>query len=280
MIRTKMEAPAGEDLLQKIQRSISDGKLNSSVEIRAAFRQLAEEDSDLLKAPLDKFVTEDQKMLEVKAKVRLLHDRPEPVLITGPTGTGKELIARAFSKEGKPFIAENCGALPENLVESIFFGHVRGSFTGAHCDHTGLLVEAGEGIIFLDEIGDMALPLQAKFLRAIQENTIRPVGSVKSYKINCRFIAATKYSLEELVAAHKFRDDLYARISTFELALTGLEERIGDIALIRNSMLSMEPDANNTPPAFNEHQLERIYKYNVRAIQKYIANWEVFNAYD
>ncbi|HSH12558.1 MAG TPA: sigma-54 dependent transcriptional regulator, partial [Desulfurivibrionaceae bacterium] len=135
------------------------------------------------------------------------------VLITGESGTGKELIARgihcASPRANQPMIPVNCGGIPETLLESELFGHVKGAFTGADRQHLGLFEEAGEGTIFLDEIGELPLPLQVKILRVLQENEIRPVGSAETRKVKARVIAATSRNLEEEVRRGVFRDDLY-----------------------------------------------------------------------
>lgn len=231
-----------------------------------------------LQMKLDKFITQDPAMLAMKNRVAVLYTRHDPVLITGPTGVGKELIAKALSIPGYPFVAENCAAIPDNLVESIFFGHKKGSFSGATSDHTGLLKEAGEGVIFLDEIGDMPLSIQAKFLRAIQEAEIRPVGSVKTEEINCRFIAATKHDLLARVEKGAFREDLYARLSTFEVHITGLKDRPGDIEPIKNSLLITKED--EVLPPFPEVILNRIYRFNVRAIETALSRWGAYGSYE
>ena len=262
------------DLLKKIQALSASGKLATPEDIRAEVIKGA----NTLQVSLDRFVTVDPAMQSMKTRVASLYPRCEPVLITGPTGTGKELIARCFAHAGHPFVGENCAAIPEQLVESIFFGHKKGSFSGAHQDHVGLLEEAGEGVIFLDEIGDLPLHLQAKFLRAIQECEIRPVGAVKTVEINCRFIAATKYNLEDLVAQRRFREDLYARISTFELRITGLVDRPCDIGPITDSMIVTSPD--NPLPPFPDWLVQRIYRYNVRAIEAAIARWRAYESYE
>jgi transcriptional regulator with PAS, ATPase and Fis domain len=144
---------ANQDIIKELNRKAIAGTLGSSPhEMLANTLKELDKNNKPLDRGLERFVTNDPAMLKVKAKLRLLYGRAEPVLITGPTGTGKELLARALSKLNEPFVAENCGAIPAELFESIFFGHVKGAFTGALADKVGLLEEAGEGIIFLDEI--------------------------------------------------------------------------------------------------------------------------------
>ncbi len=157
-----------------------------------------------------------------------------PVLIEGESGVGKELIARAIQGEseraGRPFITVNCGAIPENLVESILFGHEKGSFTGASDKRIGKFQEADGGTLFLDEIGELPLDAQVKLLRALQEGEIDPVGSRKPVKVNFRLISATNRDMIQLVKDGKFREDLYYRINVFPIWVPPLRERMDDVA--------------------------------------------------
>jgi len=156
-----------------------------------------------------------------------------PVLITGESGVGKEVIARALhgasDRAGKPFVAVNCGALPVNLVESILFGHEKGSFTGASDKHLGKFAEANGGTLFLDEIGELPLDMQVKLLRALQEGEIDPVGSKRSVKVDVRIVSATNRDLSTAAAEARFREDLFYRLNVFPIEAPSLRERREDI---------------------------------------------------
>src|SRR5262245_20961733 len=156
-----------------------------------------------------------------------------PILIEGESGVGKELIARAIQgcseRAGKPFVTLNCGAIPENLIESILFGHEKGAFTGATDKHLGKFVEADGGTLFLDEIGELRLDMQVKLLRALQEGEIDPVGSKRPVKVDVRIISATNRDLAELTREGRFREDLYYRLNVFPVFIPPLRDRADDV---------------------------------------------------
>jgi two-component system, NtrC family, response regulator GlrR len=187
-------------------------------------------------------MTRSSGMEDLLSQARRVATSDASVCIFGASGTGKELLAKAIHKASPradaPFIAVNCGAIPEGLLESELFGHKKGSFTGAVADRRGLFQAAQGGTLFLDEIGDMPLPLQVKLLRALEERKIRPVGSHESFDVDVRVIAATHRKLEERIASGEFREDLYYRLNVVKLYIPTLVERREDIPLLANSFLS------------------------------------------
>jgi len=193
-------------------------------------------------------VTRSPLMESLLTQARLVADSEASVLIQGESGTGKELLARAIHKASPrasaAFVALNCSAIPESLFESELFGHTKGSFTGATRDHQGLFRAAEGGTLFLDEIGDMPLGFQVKLLRALQERTIRPVGSTESVPVDVRIISATHQDLDHARQTNAFREDLYYRLNVVTLELPSLAERREDISLLANHFLHTFPDAS------------------------------------
>ena len=189
----------------------------------------------------EKIITRSMQMEQLLDQAYRVAKRDVSVLISGASGTGKELLASAIHKASKrvdkAFVAINCGALPENLLESELFGHAKGSFTGAVNEHKGLFREADGGTLFLDEIGDMPIPLQVKLLRALQEQTIRPVGSSKQIPIDVRVISATHKNLNKEMQKGNFREDLYYRLNVVNITLPTLRERSEDIPLLARHLL-------------------------------------------
>ena len=204
-------------------------------------RRLLEDNRRFQQALLDKYRLENivgtsPKMVEVYRTVARVASTKSTILLVGDSGTGKELIARAIHynspRARAPFVALDCGALPESLLESELFGHEKGAFTGAHALKKGLFEVAHGGTIFLDEVGDIGSSLQAKLLRVLQEHEIRRVGGVEPIKVDIRVIAATRQDLEPLVKAGKFREDLFYRLSVVSITMPRLSERKEDIPLL------------------------------------------------
>ncbi len=181
-------------------------------------------------------VGSSERLTEVFEMVDRIADTSCTVLVTGESGTGKELVARALHQGGsrakEPFVAVNCGAIPENLLESELFGHARGAFTGAHATKSGRVSAAEGGTLFLDEIGELPLGLQVKLLRLLQAHEYSPVGDMRVYKANVRIVAATNIDLEQAVHEGTFREDLYYRLNVVQLHMPPLRARLEDISLL------------------------------------------------
>jgi two-component system response regulator PilR (NtrC family) len=201
------------------------------------------------------------------------------VLVSGESGTGKELVARAIHEQSdrfdQPFVAINCGAIPENLLESELFGHVKGAFTGAVQTKEGLFEAANRGTLFLDEIGELSQPLQVKLLRALQERSIRRVGDTVDRKIDVRIVSATNRHLEEEVAAGRFREDVYYRLNVIQLVLPPLRDRLDDIPLLAQHFIrSFAEDIGKHVEAMDDEVYEVLAGYafpgNVRELENLI----------
>ena len=221
----------------------------------------------------DTLLGESPIMREIRSKIGKLARSQAPVYISGESGSGKELVARLIhqqsSRSDKPFVAINCGAIPHELMESEFFGHKKGSFTGAVNDKKGLFQAADGGTLFLDEVADLPQALQVKLLRAIQEKRVRPVGEQLEVPVDVRLLSATHRNLADMVKAGIFRQDLYYRINVIDLVLPPLRERAGDIPLLTGSILDKLTSGNR--PNIADSALEALQKYrfpgNVRELE-------------
>jgi transcriptional regulator with GAF, ATPase, and Fis domain len=258
----------------------------SGAELAAELRRLAEElaagparDADReLGRELGRFgmIGRSAKMRELYELLARVAPSDVPVLVVGETGTGKELVARALHEHGprraKPFLAENCAAVPANLLESELFGHKRGSFTGAVADRMGRFVAADGGTLFLDEIGDMPLAMQAKLLRVLQDGEVRAVGANASVKVDVRVVAATNRDLKEMCARGTFREDLYFRLAVVVVAVPPLREREGDVRLLAAAFLGRYAGEMQRPGArLGDEALTALERWrwpgNVRELQ-------------
>lgn len=215
----------------------------------------------------------------LKALVQRVASSKTNILIIGESGTGKELVARMIHESGplkdQPFIPVNCGAIPENLIETEMFGHHRGSFTGAVSDKAGLFQVANGGTLFLDEVGELPLSVQVKLLRAIQEKKIRKVGGLEDLKIDVRIIAATNRDLEEAVRKGNFREDLYYRLNVILIKTPPLRERKGDVPLLAGHFLKASAvKSKKLIQAFSAQAMKALEDYswpgNVRELENVI----------
>jgi len=260
-----------EDLLQRVRNALQVKELFN--ENRVLRRELSKQYS------FAEIVGNSEALQSVFRIVEKVADTNINVLIQGESGTGKELIARSLhhhsSRADGPILAVNCGALPESLLESELFGHIKGSFTGAIGDKKGLFRSADGGSLFLDEIGEMPQPLQVKLLRALQEGEVTPVGSSQTVKFDARIIAATNRNLEKEVEARRFREDLFYRLNVVEINLPPLQDRREDIPLlIRHFITKTAVNQNEPEKPLSKEALTALFNHkwtgNVRELQNAI----------
>ena len=253
-------------------------QLSSMVQTAARYarlrRQLGTE-----RAPSDSMLVGlSSPMRRLRDALERLAEQDVSILIQGESGTGKELVARSLHDRGPRrkarFVALNCGAIPESLIDSELFGHIRGAFTGATGDRPGVFVEADGGTLFLDEICDMPLPVQARLLRVLQEGVVRPVGGSGVRKVDVRVIAASNVELGEAVEQGKFRQDLYYRLNVVVLRVPSLRERLDDLSLLAAHFLTKH--GGPTPPMFSAEALEALVGYgwpgNVRELENAVLH--------
>ncbi len=260
-----------EEIKQVVRNALAQKAL---VRQNIHLRQLIERQCDF-----GTIIGESAAIRDTIAYVKKISPAKSNVLLLGETGTGKELVARAIhassNRAQEPFMPINCSAIPDNLLESELFGHTKGSFTGATAAKKGLFEEASRGTVFLDEIGDLSLVLQAKFLRVLEDQEIRPVGGVKSVKIDLRFITATNRDIEQEVKSGRFREDLYYRINTITIKLPPLRERREDIEpLIRYYLQKYSAELGKTVKEIEGKALDILLRYpwpgNVRELKNVI----------
>ncbi len=249
--------------------------------IKDHISRLAEEDHSFDGGHLlPNFVGESPIMKKVFRLIERVAPSEATILVTGESGTGKELVAKAIhqasARRDENFVAVNCGAIPENLMESQLFGHKKGSFTGADSDHGGFFLEANGGTILLDEIGELPLHLQTKLLRVLQERCIRPVGGTKDIPIDVRVISATNRNLKNEVEKRSFREDLYYRLNVISISLPPLRDRALDVPLLTHSILKKD---NRTAPAVSPAAMQLLMQYdypgNVRELENILERAKV-----
>ena len=222
-----------------------------------------------------KLLGESEAMLSLRQKIEKLARSQAPVYLRGESGVGKELVATQIHQQGPranaSFIPVNCGAIPTELMESEFFGHLKGSFTGAVSDKEGLFQAANGGTLFLDEIAELPIHMQVKLLRAIQEKAVKPIGGQKEIPVDIRLLSATHKDLAAEVEAGNFRQDLYYRINVIELNIPPLRERITDLPILANFMLSRISSGDNNIYSLSEDAIEKLKTYafpgNIRELE-------------
>ena len=260
-----------DELVLVLEKVLRQRKLEDEVvSLRGALRE---------RYRLGAIVGDAPAMQEVYTLVERVAPTDVPVLITGESGTGKELVARAIHENGPradgPFVAINCAAVPETLMESEFFGHERGSFTGAVRAHAGMFEQADGGTLFLDEIGAMRVDLQAKLLRVLQERTVQRLGASSNRKVDVRILAATCEDLEDSIRRRTFRDDLYYRLNVVPIHLPALRDRVQDIPLLIEHFMARASERFSRPrPGIGAEALDRLQRHawpgNVRELQNCI----------
>lgn len=249
--------------LEKQQLIRENALLKSQVSCRNSFNGL---------------IGKSKKMLEVFSLIEKVAKSPATVMINGESGTGKELVAKAIhcnsDRSGKPFIAVNCGAIPDTLMESEFFGHAKGAFTGAHMERSGLFEQANGGTLFLDEIGEVPILLQAKLLRVLQEREIRRVGGGEVRRIDVRIVTATNRDLEAQVADGSFREDLYYRLNVVQINLPPLRDRPEDIPLLAEHFFAKHTSGSVKRDVMTKEVLNFLWGYhfpgNVRELENLV----------
>jgi two-component system response regulator HydG len=258
-------------------------------QLREEVRRLREEASRAAGARPADLLGESDAMRRVYDLVDRIADAEVSVLVTGESGTGKEVVARALHQRSRraraPFVAINCAAVPEPLLESELFGHARGAFTDARESRPGLFQEASGGTLFLDEIGDMPLALQPKILRALQERAVRPVGATQEVRVDVRVVAATNRDLEEAIEERRFREDLYFRINVVQIPLPPLRARGGDVLLLAQQFVTRyaaraRKDVKGISPAAAEKMLAYAWPGNVRELQNCVERAVALTRYD
>jgi len=242
-----------------------------------------------IKYDINEIIGDSDEILDIKKQINVVSEFNFPVLITGETGTGKELVASAIHNcsvnKNEPFIPVNCGAISENLVESELFGYVKGAFTGADKDRDGVFKAVGKGTLFLDEIGDLPKSMQVKLLRVINEKTFSRVGAIgEKIKFEGRIIAATNKNLLKMIKTDEFRDDLFYRITGEIIEVPALRNRKDDINKIADFLLSKLNDRNNQKIHFENNALEELKNYewfgNVRELKQVIERAYIYARYN
>ncbi len=263
----------GEELI-RLQTALAEA--NEDLARRNAEIQLLRQQPEVVESG-EEIISRSDAMIKLQLQAKKVAPTKATVLIQGESGTGKEVLARFIHRHSenkeKAFLSINCAALPPSLIESELFGHVKGAFTGADRDKKGLFVEAGEGTIFLNEIGELPLDVQAKLLSALQDREVRPVGGLKSIPVQARIITATNRDLKEMIAESRFREDLYYRLAVFPLLVPPLRERRQDILLLARHFLLRK---RQNHPGLSPQAVRCLETYtwpgNVRELENWIEH--------
>jgi two-component system nitrogen regulation response regulator NtrX len=278
-IRTAMDAvrAGAADFLEK--PLASEHVLNALRRVLDVSRLARENEELKRRLGLTRLVGSSEPMRRLLVDISKAAPTPATILVVGPSGTGKELVARAIHEsslvKSGPFVQVNCAAIPDSLIESELFGHERGSFTGADRKQTGKFIEADGGTIFLDEVGDMSAPAQAKVLRVLQEGEVEPVGSPRVVKVKVRVVAATNRELPDLIAKGRFREDLYYRLNVLPIRTPTLAEHPEDVPQLIQHFADLFARTNNyRPKRFTDAALEalarRAWPGNVRELKNHV----------
>ena len=244
--------------------------------VQAALRLAEEKSQDAPKTDASRLLGDSPAMTQLRATIDKLARSQAPVYISGESGVGKELVARLIHEQGPrataPFVPVNCGAIPSELMESEFFGHKKGSFTGAASDKIGLFQAAGGGTLFLDEVADLPVHMQVKLLRVIQEKAVRPIGGRNELPVDVRILCATHKDLGRLVEGGQFRQDLYYRINVIELRVPPLRERREDVPKLAGRILErLAKNSDSSPARLSPEALDALLRYafpgNVRELE-------------
>jgi len=235
---------------------------------------------------IKRLIGNSQSIIQVKKLVKKFANLKDPVMITGETGTGKELVSRAIHEEGpfaqEPFLAINCGSLTESLLQSELFGYVAGAFTGAQKERKGIFEAAGKGTVFLDEFGDISPKMQVSLLRVLESNEIRLIGDTKTRQIECKIVVATNLDLKKAVSEKKFREDLYFRLSRFDILLPPLRERAEDISKLIDHFLTDQGNSNGIQRRLSKELLESLKAYrwpgNIRELKNEMERLKILHS--
>ncbi|HLU49405.1 MAG TPA: sigma 54-interacting transcriptional regulator, partial [Planctomycetota bacterium] len=274
-VEKQKELERAQQSLEKLNVDLEEKVLSKSLQLEEVIKLIPRERPRDFKYDYTSIITRSPKMFDIFRLLDKVTDSAVPVLVLGESGTGKELIARAIHQNGpraeKEFVSENCAAIPVNLMESEFFGHVRGAFTGATRDKRGLFEVADGGTLFLDEIADMPPSMQTKLLRVLQEGEIRRVGGKDMIRVNVRIISATNKNIYELVRRGEFREDLLYRINVITITLPPLRERREDIPLLIDHFLARIAERTGERKSLDRETFHLLYQYdwpgNIRELE-------------